>query len=83
MTTGAGRRYYHERYNEVDAIGEARGRALGRAEALLLLLETRRITVPDRVREQILACPDIDRHDLWLRRAATAGAIDDVTGPDG
>lgn len=49
MTTALGRRYNNERYNEIDARGEARG------EAKSVLL------------------------DLWLRRAANAATIEEVT----
>jgi hypothetical protein len=70
MTTTVGRRYHSERYNEIDARGEAR--------SVLLVLESRRVPVPDAIRERILACLDTEQLDLWLRRAATATTIDDL-----
>jgi hypothetical protein len=78
MTTAVGRRYYNERYNEIDAQAEARGEARGKAEALLLVLEIREITVPDQVRERVLACTDTVQLDEWVRRATTADSIADV-----
>jgi hypothetical protein len=74
MTTAVGRRYHYERYNEIDARGEARGEA----KAVLLVLDSREVPVPDAVRQQILECVDIDLLDLWLRRAAMADNVDDV-----
>ncbi|WP_462188590.1 MULTISPECIES: hypothetical protein [unclassified Frankia] len=82
-TTTLGRRYHNERYNEIDARAEARGEALGEARgearSVLLVLESRGVPVPGAVRERILACVDTDQLDLWLRRAAIAATIDDVT----
>jgi hypothetical protein len=62
------------------AEGEAKGRAEGKAEAVLLLLETRGAVVPDDARARIMACRDIVQLETWLRRAATAAAVDEIFG---
>jgi hypothetical protein len=46
---------------------------------VLLVLESRGIPVPDAIRGRILASVDTAQLDRWLRRAATAAAIEDVT----
>jgi hypothetical protein len=45
---------------------------------VLTVLEARGVRVPGAVRDQILACTDMDQMDVWLRRAVTATTIDDV-----
>jgi hypothetical protein len=87
VTTTVGKRYYDEMFNEIDAraeargeaLGEARGEALGEARSVLLVLESRGIPVPDTIRERVLASVDTAQLDRWLRRAATAATIEDVT----
>ncbi|MDT3439007.1 MULTISPECIES: hypothetical protein [unclassified Pseudofrankia] len=82
MTTTVGKRYYDEILNEADARGEARGEALGEArgeaKAVLLVLESRGVPVPDAIRERILASVDTAQLDQWLRHAATATTVEDV-----
>jgi hypothetical protein len=50
----------------------------GEADALLEVLDVRRIDVPVEVRERITGCTDIGQLRVWLRRAATAHSIDEV-----
>ncbi|MBL7498864.1 hypothetical protein I6A84_40520 [Frankia sp. CNm7] len=57
---------------------QAKGKAEGKAEDLLTILEIRRVHVPDDARERIIACTDLDQLDIWLRRAVTATTLDDV-----
>lgn len=75
-------RYYSETFRELAtrnfAEGEAKGKAEGEAQAVLLVLEARGIPAPDEVREQILACTDLAKLDTWLRRAVTASSADEV-----
>jgi biotin carboxylase len=78
VTTTVGKRYYDEMFNEIDARAEARGEALGEARSVLLVLESRGVPVPDAIRERILASVDTAQLDRWLRRAATATAVEDV-----
>ena len=56
----------------------ARGRAVGEAQAILTVLDTRGVTVPDEVRERILTCGDTDQIHSWLVRASTATTVADV-----
>ena len=57
-----------------EAAAEAKGRAKGRAEDVLKVLEARGIAVSETQRDEILRCLDLDRLDLWLRRAALASS---------
>ena len=56
--------------------GRAEGRSEGRAEeaarAVLTVLRTRGLGIPDAVRERILAQKDPERLERWLERAAVA-----------
>ncbi|WP_433366439.1 hypothetical protein ACQPZX_37735 [Actinoplanes sp. CA-142083] len=63
---------------EHQARGEALGEARGEAQAILTVLEERGLPVPDEIRDQIMACTDIDQLATWLRRAVTATTADDV-----
>lgn len=58
----------------------ARGEAKGRAEALLVILDTRSIDIPDDLRDRIASCTDIEQLDAWIRRAATALQAEDLFG---
>jgi hypothetical protein len=61
-----------------EAKGRAEGQAMGEAEALLTILDARGIAVPDDVRQRITDCTDLDQLTAWIRRAATAGKIEDL-----
>ncbi|MDN3294790.1 hypothetical protein QWM81_12155 [Streptomyces ficellus] len=54
------------------------GRARGRAEDILIVLEQRGIDVPDEARERITGCgdPELLRH--WLARAVTAPSAEEI-----
>ncbi|MZE76196.1 hypothetical protein [Streptomyces xinghaiensis] len=54
------------------------GRAEGRAEDILMILETRGLPVSGEARERITGCadPDVLRH--WLSRAVTAGRTEEI-----
>jgi hypothetical protein len=77
MSTTTGSEYRSELFREIDA----RGQALGEGHAVLTVLDTRGVPVPEAVREQILACTDLTQLDTWLRRAVTAATADDVIRP--
>jgi hypothetical protein len=62
------------------ARGEAKGKAEGEAKAVLTVLDTRGVPVPDAIRERILACADLAQLETWLRRAVTATTAADVVG---
>ena len=61
-------------------VGQAEGREAGRAEgeaaALLEVLATRGIAVPEDVRERITECTDVDQLRTWVRRAVTIESIE-------
>lgn len=56
----------------------AQGEAQGEAKAVLTVLASRGVDVPDDTRQQIASCTDHDQLDRWIRRAATADSIDDL-----
>lgn len=60
----------------------AQGRAEGRIEAaarvVLLVLQARGVTVPDAVRERILAQKDRGQLGRWLQKAAVASSLAEV-----
>jgi hypothetical protein len=63
---------------DMEAIGEARGKAIGEAkgkqDALLTLLATRGLAVTATNRARIKACDKTATLDRWIARAATAAA---------
>jgi hypothetical protein len=56
----------------------AENQALGEADAVLTVLETNGVHVPQTARDTILACTDLDQIKTWLRRAVKATSIEDV-----
>jgi hypothetical protein len=61
-----------------EAEGEARGRAMGEARAVLAFLDARGVKVPAKARNRIIGCTDLDQLDIWARRAATASSVHDL-----
>jgi hypothetical protein len=64
------------------ALGRDEGRTLGRAEgearAMLTVLRSRNISVPDSARERILAERDPARIERWIEKAIIAASLADV-----
>jgi hypothetical protein len=54
-------------------------RAEGIAETILKFLELRGVALSAEQRQEILDCHDRDRLDGWLRRAALASSVEDLT----
>jgi hypothetical protein len=69
------RKYVAEGLAEGLAKGLAEGRAEEAARNLLTVLRARGITVPDSVREHILAQKDPERLERWLEKAAVASSV--------
>jgi hypothetical protein len=57
---------------------EARGKALGKAEDILVVFEQRGISVDDRSRGLIESCTDLDTLNGWFRRAFKVGKASDL-----
>jgi hypothetical protein len=57
---------------------DAQGRARGKASAILGVLEARGLSISEEQRARIEACSDLDVLDRWVRRAATATAIEEL-----
>jgi hypothetical protein len=75
-------KFARDLYDLGAAEGEARGRmegeARGEARALLEVLAARGIAVDDAFVERVRACTDIAQLTVWIRRAVTANALQDV-----
>ncbi|WP_326699300.1 hypothetical protein OG909_19555 [Streptomyces sp. NBC_01754] len=56
----------------------AEGRAAGRAEAVLMVLERRGVAVSQEIGARVTACTDTDTIDRWLTRAITAATAEDL-----
>ena len=64
--------------DEGRALGRDEGRAEGEARALLTVLRSRGISVPDSAREHILAEKDPARVEQWIEKAIVAASLADV-----
>jgi len=53
----------------------ARGKAEGKAEAVLAVLDARGLAVTSAQRKQVLACTDAALLDAWLRAAVTTSSV--------
>ncbi|HEY0537249.1 MAG TPA: hypothetical protein VGD53_02730 [Actinoallomurus sp.] len=58
--------------------GEARGEARGEAKAVLAVLSTRGIDVPEKVRVRIWECTDLALLESWVRRAVTVASVGEL-----
>ncbi|KLL10295.1 MULTISPECIES: hypothetical protein [Protofrankia] len=70
MTTTADYEYRSELFRNIAARRDG--------DAVLTVLDTRGVPVPEAVREKILACTEQAQLKLWLRRAVTAATAADV-----
>ncbi len=62
------------------AQGEAKGRAEGRAGAIIAVLSARGIEPSAETLEHINNCTDLEQLDEWVRRAVTANSADELFG---
>jgi hypothetical protein len=65
-------------YAEPWATGYAAGLAKGLVKGVLAVLEVRRLSISDDVRERITTCTDHARLDDWLDRARTVERAEDL-----
>ncbi|WP_436526915.1 hypothetical protein [Actinoplanes sp. HUAS TT8] len=77
MTTMS-HRYQSDYFRRLYSEGEAHGKAEGKAEAVLAILEARGIETPQLFREKLIACTDQDRLASLIQQAATADELDDL-----
>lgn len=63
---------------EIQAGSHAEGKAEGKAENILTLLELRGIAISPAAATTIRTCRDLERLDLWLRRVLTAPSVDEL-----
>lgn len=54
------------------------GKAEGKAEVLLSILDARGIDVPADIRSRVTGCSNLDQIEEWVRRALTADSLEDV-----
>jgi hypothetical protein len=57
---------------------EAQGEVKGEAKSLVIVLEARGMHLTAEQYDQVMSCTDIDKLDLWLRRAVVAMSVGDV-----
>jgi hypothetical protein len=62
--------------------GEVAGRAVGKAEAVVAVLEARGFAVSEAVRDRLFACADLARLDTWLARAVTVERAEELFGEE-
>lgn len=67
-------------WKDARRIGRDEGRAEEAARAVLTALRVRGMTVPDVVRDRILAEKDPERLEHWLERAILAASVSEVLG---
>jgi predicted transposase YdaD len=72
------REHFGRGKDEGRAEGLVEGRAKGKADAVLKILATRGIEVPDAARERICSHTDAQLLDVWLERAVSANAVTDL-----
>jgi hypothetical protein len=79
MTTS---RYESEFFQNIEAKGLAKGLAEGKAEglaeAIFDVFEARDLAVSDEVRERVLACPEPEQLQIWIRRAVTVDSAEQL-----
>ncbi len=63
---------------QIEGRGRKKGRREGQQQALLTLLRARGFQVPDKVRDQILSCEDLELLERWIARAATAASLEPI-----
>jgi hypothetical protein len=78
MTTVAPRECHSELFRELAALHQEAGEVRGEVRSVLIVLEARGLAVPAAVRDQILACTDLDLLQTWLRRTVGAATAEDV-----
>ncbi len=66
-----------------EALGEARGVALGEARALLTVLQARGLAVDAATSDRVQKCTDPEVLNRWVERAVTATSLADVFSVDG
>lgn len=73
-------------FADLDAVmasGEARGEARAKADAILLILRTRGLSVSEAQRARLRSQTDLARLDAWMAGAVTTAAASDLLGdPD-
>jgi hypothetical protein len=75
METTEYRNDFADRY---EALGEARGVALGEAKALLKVIRSRNVELTREQGERITSCLDAGQLDRWLDNALAANTAGDV-----
>ena len=56
------------------------GEAKGKADAVLVVLESRGIPLSNEQRRRILECTDLETLDQWIRKAALVTTVDELLG---
>jgi AcrR family transcriptional regulator len=81
MTTSDFEKTFVERIHEQGiSEGEVRGKAEGKAESVLRLLDARHLTPSEDQRQRVTSCTDSAQLDRWFDRAVTASTAAEVFG---
>jgi hypothetical protein len=69
-----------EHFGRGKAEGLAEGLAEGRVHAVLTVLGTRGIEIPESARARIRACTDVQEIEAWLKKAVVVETVDELFG---
>jgi len=62
---------------------EMKGKAEGKAQDVLTVLQERGLHVPDHVRDRVLGCNDLGLLSLWLKRAVSCASAEEAISERG
>lgn len=71
-------RMAYEFRSEIALRYQAEGKVKGEADALLTILDARRMAVSDEIRGRIMACRDLDQLKAWIRKALTITSAEEL-----
>jgi hypothetical protein len=58
--------------------GKVQGLAMGEADAVITVLQTRGLTLTEQQKERILSCHNLDIVKGWVRKAVTVPSVDEL-----
>jgi hypothetical protein len=67
-----------ETWIQVHSDGEAKGKAAGKAEDILRVLEVRGVKTSGSVRERVMACADLELLAAWFDRSLTVESAEEL-----
>ncbi len=58
--------------------GSEAGKAAGKAEVIVSIIETRGLVLAEEARQRIMSCSDLDRLDRWARRSISIARVEEL-----